>query len=310
MERISRSELLAASLDIAEGYGGNLTVRQLYYRLVATGRIASSQKEYKRIVATLSKARLDGDFPLDWLLDRTRSVGSGSFTYNSDDVDVALEASGDVVRGLPEEMLGRARWMGQKTHISVWVEKEALAGVFEAPCAALGVGMFACKGYPSLSSLYQWVLQTARALYANDGGMHRVRILYFGDHDPDGFEIPRSAVRNVNRIVDLTNSILPVVQLDRVALNMDQILEFNPPPFPAKLTSARYNSYIAEHDTDDAWELDALDPPDLDRMIRDEIAEWFDVYVHQDNIDLIEGVRDEMRERMQDEAWLRGVLNP
>jgi hypothetical protein len=45
----------------------------------------------------------------------------------------------------------------------------------------------------------------------------------------------------------------------RLALNMDQVEEHNPPLNPAKVTDTRAQAYIATYGTE-SWELDALDP--------------------------------------------------
>jgi hypothetical protein len=52
----------------------------------------------------------------------------------------------------------------------------------------------------------------------------------------------------------------------RLALNMDQIERYNPPPNPAKLTDSRANGYIARYGSS-SWELDALEPTVLARLV-------------------------------------------
>lgn len=60
--------------------------------------------------------------------------------------------------------------------------------------------------------------------------------------------------------------------LNRIALTMDQIREYDPPPNPAKLTDSRSNKYVNEYG-DESWELDALEPTVLTRLIRDAVFE-------------------------------------
>ena len=210
MRREKSERTLADAYQIASEYGGNLTVRQLYYQLVARGHIANSQESYKRLVSLLGEARLAGDFPFEWLLDRTREARPGRFKGNQIDVETALDSAADDLRRAPESWLWRDRWYGQPTHVSVWVEKEALAGVFERPCEALGVAWFVLRGYSSLSALSEWVDHASEA-YRDGEGIEEAVVLYFGDHDPDGWEIPRSAERNIEAIasvrgIDLTFS--------------------------------------------------------------------------------------------------------
>lgn len=321
-------ETLRYAYSIAGEYGGNLTVRQLYYRLVADDHFPedrlwtklpggrwvldlengskNAEPNYKWLIGLLTDARLNGSFPMDWLLDRTRDAKEGKFTGNQDDVSGALDNLADEIRNAPESWLWRHRWYRQPKHVSVWVEKEALAGVFDQPCEQLGTGYFVLRGYSSLSALSQWVDGVAAA-HAK-ARFEEAVVLYFGDHDPDGWEIPRSAERNVQAIARVSRRRLPPVTFQRVALVGEQIEEFNPPPFPAKETSARYQSYVDEHGLSDAWELDALRPEVLTRLIRESVAEHFDEEIHEENSELIAERREEMRDSMREEGWIAGVL--
>ena len=307
MRREKSERTLADAYQIASEYSGNLTVRQLYYQLVARGHIANSQESYKRLVSLLGEARLAGDFPFEWLLDRTREARPGRFKGNQIDVDGALDSAADDLRRAPESWLWRDRWYGQPTHVLVWVEKEALAGVFEGPCDALGVAWFVLRGYSSLSALSEWV-DHASAAYQEGEGIEEAVILYFGDHDPDGWEIPRSAERNIEAIAAVRGIDLPPVTFKRIALLGEQIRRFNPPPFPAKETSSRFASYVREHGLRDAWELDALRPDVLDGLIREAVAEHFDATILRENEALVRGVRAEMRDKMREPEWVAGIL--
>lgn len=316
-----------ATLDhahsIAQEYDGNLTVRQLYYQLVARGFIPNSQESYKRVVSILTDARLAGVFPFEWLVDRTREARGGNFTTNDVDVDEALVKTGDSLKNAPYWWIDRDRWFGQRTHVSVWVEKEALMGVFEKPCNDLGVAWFVLRGYSSLSALSQWLdnLQQAFKCHDDDGnctipyeeldeheGFEEAVVLYFGDHDPDGWEIPRSAERNLEAIANVRGLDLPPIRFERVALNREQIDRYNPPPFPARETSARFLGYVEEHGIRDAWELDALRPDVLERLIRESVAERFDEDIYRTNQRLVQERRAELKARLHDPGWVAGVL--
>ena len=98
------------------------------------------------------------------------------------------------------------------------------------------------------------------------------------------------------------------ITFKRIALNMDQVTAYNPPPFAAKLTSARYQGYIDEHGTNEAWELDALEPSVLRDLIREHVEEHFDEGIHELNNEEIEDKRARLRAKMADPAWAAGVL--
>jgi hypothetical protein len=306
---VKHDEIVSLANHVHDEYKAmklKLTLRQLFYQFVRRGWTPNNDKVYKKIGNALTKARYEGAYPLDGLMDRGRTVHHGDFTINWDNVDDALDVAGDELKNFPEYFMKRARWYGQECHVSVWVEKEALAGVFEDVCQDLGVAFFACKGYPSVSALWSW-LEQAYKLGGEEGYMGARTILYFGDHDPDGWEIPRSAERNLYKMMRANGLRFPI-DVERVALNMDQIEELNPPPFEAKKTSSRYKKYFKEHNTDDAWELDALDPDALQRLIRENVEEYFDEDAHAKNEDLIFDRRQEMLERMRADGWAQGAL--
>jgi hypothetical protein len=66
------------------------------------------------------------------------------------------------------------------------------------------------------------------------------------------------------------------IEIRRIALNRDQVQEHNLPPSPAKATDSRYEGYRKVHG-DDSWELDALSPSLIDKLITDEIYKLRDV---------------------------------
>jgi hypothetical protein len=332
MEDLSRAEILQHALAIVRDYKAqnlSLTLRQLYYQFVARGLLPSGQSVYSRIGDTLTNARYDGTFPIEAIIDRGRDVHIGSFLRaDALDSDVNyVKGAASVVNSLPEFLIQRARWADQDVFVSVWVEKQALEGVIEPICEELGVSWFACKGYPSVSALWEW-LKLADAVVsgpsrrngylmqprytltgddtyqiANYGSASRAVVLYFGDHDPDGWEIPRSAHRNLGRLASVKGIELDI-EFHRIALNMGQIEQHNPPPFEAKMSSARYAGYVAEHNTQDAWELDALDPILLRDLIRDNVAEYFDEDVYARSQEVEQAARSKLRETMDQPGWL------
>ncbi len=325
--KLDSVELLSNARTIAERYhakGLGLTVRQLYYRLVGLGLEIPGDPAYKRLVATLSKARLSGRFPMHLIQDRGRTVGNSS-GFARFDVDDAEESIADDLRSGPEDNLWAGRWCAQPKLPFVWVEKQALEGVFEDPCKRLGVGLFACKGYPSLSALWQFVegvekltrsekrdpqIEEALEEFGIDPSevWSEVVILYFGDHDPDGLEIPKSALRNIEELCYHHSGSIPPIRLERVALTMAQIDEYDPPPMGANVNSSRYAKYLRDTGLDDAWELDALDPDVLDQLIRDAVDREFDHDVWRKVRKLRDSRRTELRSRITADGWAEEAL--
>lgn len=80
----------------------------------------------------------------------------------------------------------------------------------------------------------------------------------------------------VRDIHDRLDMFLASVEVNKVALTMDQVEQYDPPPNPAKLTDSRAASYIAEHG-EYSWEVDALPPDVLHNLIEEAILDHVDL---------------------------------
>lgn len=200
--KLTNSEILTHALAIGRYFqdqGLDLTLRQLFYQFVKRGlkpdftKPGDGQRYYKRIGLVLNKARLNGSFPLEWMVDRTREAKLGEFGEDGLDIADAVYSCAYWMRNMPNDAVKRPHWTGQSTFFTIGVEKEALAGVFDEPCKEIGCGLFVFRGYVSVSALYQWCcnLRTAVDNVPGDAQpIDRAVMCYFGDHDPDGLFAP------------------------------------------------------------------------------------------------------------------------
>jgi len=223
--------------------GYTLTLRQLYYQFVARGLVPNTDKSYTRLGNIISDARLAG--LVDWsaIDDLTRRVRSLSH-WNS---------PADIVRACADQY-HRNWWFGMDNYVEVWVEKDALIGIVAQSCEKLDVPCLSCRGYVSQTAMY----------VASKRFHHMARkkcvLLHLGDHDPSGIDMTRD-------IQDRLTMFKTQVEVDRIALNMDQVRQYNPPPNPAKLTDSRCAAYVQEYG-DESWELDALPPDVIEELIK------------------------------------------
>ncbi|MGP3914375.1 hypothetical protein [Nonomuraea sp. 10N515B] len=233
--------------------GFDLTLRQLYYQFVARDWIANKQTEYDRLGAIINDARLAGLLDWNYIVDRTRNLRGLSHWDSPDEI---IQGSAYSYR--------TERWANQHTRVEVWIEKDALVGVIAGVCQRYDVDYFSCRGYTSQSEMWG---AAQRLLRYEKAGQDTV-IVHLGDHDPSGVDM----TRDIDDRLELFGASTNVV---RIALNMDQVEEHQPPPNPAKLTDSRASGYIAQHGRS-SWELDALDPATLARLIEEEIEAWRD----------------------------------
>lgn len=229
-----------------EAQGFRLTLRQLYYQFVSRDLLENTEKNYKRLGDIISNGRLAGLIDWDAIEDRTRNLRS--LGHWSDPAEIIYSA---------HSSFQIDRWANQPNRVEVWVEKDALVGVIEGVCEDNDVSYFACRGYTSQSEMYGAAQRLARYVKAGQD----VTILHLGDHDPSGIDMTRD-------IRDRMEMFLRGLGCDvnRLALNWEQIELYSPPPNPAKTTDSRYAGYESEYG-DESWELDALEPRVISDLI-------------------------------------------
>ena len=235
--RESSLAIVAQANEIIEEYtaqGFDLTLRQLYYQFVSRDLISNIQKEYKRLGSIINDARLAGLIDWDSLVDRTRNLQS-----------LAHWTSPSQIVNSCASQYRIDRWEGQPIRPEVWIEKDALLGVISEVCEKLDVPYFSCRGYTSQSEMWGAAQRTEQ--YEQP-----TLIIHLGDHDPSGIDMTRD-------IRDRLAMFMGGLEVKRIALNMDQVDKYTPPPNPAKLTDSRIGAYIAEFG-EESWELDALEP--------------------------------------------------
>lgn len=241
-----------------QGFG--LTLRQVYYQMVARNIIPNNERSYKNLGNLISDARLAG--LIDWqaIEDRTRNLRGNSHWSDPGSVIDSAAYSYHL-----------DHWAGQRNYVEVWVEKDALIGIVGQICQRLDVNHFSCRGYVSQSEMWEAARRLKRR---SDQGQHIV-LLHLGDHDPSGKDMSRDIS---DRLVTFETY---GVEFHRLALNMDQVDAYNPPPNPTKLTDSRAGGYIAEYGHE-CWELDALEPMVISDLIRDHVTKYRDEKVYNE----------------------------
>jgi hypothetical protein len=244
-----------AIIENYEAQGLSLTLRQLYYRFIAAAAFPNTEQSYKRLGSIISDARRAGEIDWNAIEDRTRNLRDHAHWSNPGEIVDSCARQYDV-----------DHWENQDNYVECWVEKDALVGVLEMACDKWQVPYFSCRGYTSDSEAWSAGMRLARK--ADEG--KSVHISHLGDHDPSGIDMTRDISDRIRMFGGLKRGIV-----NRVALNMDQIEQYQPPPNPAKTTDARYANYSAMHG-EESWELDALEPAVLIELIEKHIQEFVD----------------------------------
>lgn len=253
----SSKRLIAIANEILNEYAAQgfvLTLRQLYYQFVARDILPNRQKSYNRLGAIIGDARLAGLVDWEYLEDRTRNLKTlQHFSGPQDALDkLASWYHVDL-------------WASQDWRPEVWIEKDALAGVIQGVCEENDVPYFSCRGYTSLSEM--WSASQRLREYIRTG--QQPYIIHFGDHDPSGMDMSRDIYDRLHK------TFMADCEFQRVALNMDQIEQYAPPPNPAKVTDSRYKTYVQKFG-DESWELDALEPSRFRELVELELSKLRD----------------------------------
>jgi hypothetical protein len=250
-----------------------VTLRQLYYQFVARDLLPNKQKEYKRLGSIVIDARLAG--LIDWyhLQDRTRHLNG--LSHWDDPGGVIKSAAASYHRDL---------WEGHPNYVEVWIEKDALVGVIEGVCWEWDVPYFSCRGYTSQSEMWS----ASQRLLRRIRGGQSAHIIHLGDHDPSGKDMSRDIEERLWEFLSYHGE--SAIEVHRIALNMDQVRKYNPPPNPAKITDSRARGYISKFGGE-SWELDALDPDVLVSLIRVNVLKRLDVALWKEQRKRQEGER-------------------
>jgi len=248
-------EVVNSILDEYRNLGYCLSLRQLYYQLVSRGYIENSARSYQRIGSLVSDARLTG--MVDWEMIEDRGRETVVRPHWSSPAEIIRDAA---------KQYGIDRWEGQPCYVEVMVEKDALSGILEPVCQELDIRFTANKGYSSSSALYEAGKRFSDGM---DRGLE-AHLFYLGDHDPSGIDM----TRDIQSRLGLFTYSSPI-EIHRLALNYDQVQQWNPPENPAKENDKRYRSY-KEKFGKSSWELDAVEPGTLAELVEKAVKKLID----------------------------------
>ena len=128
---------------------------------------------------------------------------------------------------------------------------------------------------------------SAAQRFIRQGDRENRIIIHLGDHDPSGIDMTRD-------IQERLTMFGANVHVKRVALTMEQIETYNPPPNPAKMTDSRCWKYI-ENFGYESWELDALEPKMLTNLITEQVTMYRDDEIYQAVCDREDREKEELQ---------------
>jgi hypothetical protein len=278
-----------------------LSDRQIHYALLnspplkhaskPTSRYDNSPRSYKALTELLTRARIEGEIPMEAIGDETRPVTEWR-TYQSTRQFLQKELD-DFLKNYWRDHL-----QSQPNHIELVVEKNTVTSIIKPVAMEYCLRLTSGRGFCSLPPRYEMLQRFEKS------GKEKLVILFLSDFDPEGEEIPHSFARSLRDDFDLPEErIVPV----KVALTAQQVREFNLPPIlQAKKSSPNYQKFVKKYGTD-AFELEAIPPETLQDLTRQAIDSVLDVEAfnkerdaEREDAHYLDAVRTKTRETLLD----------
>ncbi len=238
--------LLEAVQEILAAYNFKPTIRQVYYRLVSPPYqlMENTRSAYTGFDHQMVKAREQEDIDPRAFAENSRSLQGGedsAFDLPMDFLEVISTYS-------HPENYHKKMWTNQPRIVEVWVEKDALASIVAQAVEPYHVLVFPTRGYCPFTKLHEAVERF---------NTKPTVLLDLRDHDPSGLDMSRDIRERVARYGGEFGYM-------RLALNYDQAKDL--PPNPTKELDTKAKAYKQQFG-DRCWELDALPPDELQRLI-------------------------------------------
>jgi hypothetical protein len=259
---------------LAEGHP--MTVRQVYYRLVSRQVIKNNRGAYQAVSNALVAARQEAIIQWEWIEDRLRRPRTVSMWTGLPDFAECCRRS-----------YRRDVWAAQPNYLEVWLEKDALSGIFEDELSAYGVTLNVGRGYDGWDSIHNAATRFKDADTA-------VTVLYFGDFDPSGEDMHRSLKERLESL-DCEPEVI------KCALTYEDIERYSLPPDFAKQTDTRAREFIAKHG-DVSVELDALPVNVLRERLTKEVSSRMDLKALEATQAMEENERTELVKLLEGKA--------
>jgi hypothetical protein len=206
-------------LDKAMGYIQSVpyqvSARWLFYRLLQDGTY-SAKDDYDKFLWLIARARKD--FSGAWrpytLTDETRRP---IYTHG------AYETPNEWFSAMANNQCSLNEWFTQPYYVEIWFEAQAMERQFQHYTEHVTLRPF--RGDPSIP--YKWDISQRIKDYADSFG-HEIIILYFGDYDEKGLQIPQSALADIEKWCEAPFKFI------RCGLSREQVEKYHVPENPDK----------------------------------------------------------------------------
>jgi hypothetical protein len=246
-----------------------LSDRQIHYALLNDPPLTHARKpgsayrndpkSYKSLCELLTRARLAGRIPFAAIADPTRPVTTWDI-YRQPQPFVRDELN-HFLRNYYRDLQ-----QSQPNHIEIVGEKNTIESIIRPIAQEFCIPLTIGRGYCSIPPRHEMAKRFRRS------GKEKLILLVLSDHDPEGEDIAHSFARSMRDDFDI-ECVVPV----KAALTAEQVADLHlPPQMKAKRGSSRRKRFVDEFG-ENVWELEAVPPDELQRILREQIDSVIDV---------------------------------
>ena len=254
-----------------------LTERFVHYRLISSKLLEGSHWHkygdskralvdvYSVIIRTLKWMRIDDRVPWKSITDEHRLV-TPKIGFEDVHGFVSQELRG-FLSGYRKCVAAKQRY-----YIEVWIEKNTLVHIVKQIADEFCRRTVVCKGYNSLSFQADYYNRATAALMRDQIPV----ILYFGDWDPSGCDMPYAIMKTLGELG------LTKVDIYRCGINPEHFAGLQAKPIPLNPKDPRTKKFIEQHRTT-AYELDAFEPDDMQKLVRESLEAFTDMDILEED---------------------------
>lgn len=270
-----KSEIVQAVVNALQDYSDYLpvTLRKIHYAIAEKYKplkntdkpdsiYLNDKQSYQELSKVVTKMRIAGVIEFDSIIDEQRTfIKQKSFMSIGDFLKDPLYGLQGILTGYDRNLM-----QSQEKHIEIFCEKEGLKPILSPILNKYNLPIQFTKGYQSISLCHETFQRFLRT------GKGKGVILFLSDLDPEGEDIPKSILNNLRHDFDCYE-----IEVCKIGINNEHVIEYNlPENLEAKETSSRFNSFVEKHNSTSVYELDALEPKDLQTVLENAILNEID----------------------------------
>lgn len=252
-------KLITACLRYFDEYSASITLKQLFYLMVAEGLLRNDEASWRKLKTVTLKARKHGRIPATAL----------SLNKHPVDTRYAVEPDEYIQKMLRDFRIPRT--YGQNNYIEIWVEREPLNIFVEHLLGEYDIPVYVTGGYAN----YNFIYSAAQRLKDSTSRKGSPRVVYLSDFSASSFKMFEMLSEELGGELGLTRQEVSSI-LFKAAVVPEQFIKYNLPKCftPSKEEkSARFTELYGDVmsvmglESNTCVEIESLNPKDFSNIL-------------------------------------------